>query len=111
MKELAFKIEEFISSFPDDREEMLSYINRAKKYSSECGCSLGAKFLMVSTAIFIVYFFLSNDFAMANLPEEIFLGTLFIFTSTIVGKLAGIGIARIRLALLYKHLTAKRLRQ
>jgi hypothetical protein len=107
MKKITFKIENMLNSFPNDREEILQYVDRAKKYSSECGCSLGAKFLIASIGIFIFYFFHSNDFGIANLLKEILLGILFIFTSSIVGKLTGIGIARMRLALLSKYLISK----
>jgi|SRR5882762_2662021 len=107
MKKTRFKIENLLNSLPNDREEILPYIDRVKKYSHECGCSLGAKFLVASIGIFLIYFFHANDFAIANLLKQIFLGILFIFTSSIAGKLIGIGIARIRLALLCKYLIGK----
>jgi hypothetical protein len=107
MKNNAFKIEKLLGSFPNDTEEILSYLDKVKKYSGECGCSLGAKFLVVSLGIFVIYFFAFNDFELANILKTILFGILFIFTSSIVGKLVGIWIARIRLALLYKFLIVK----
>lgn len=107
MKDSTFKIENLLNSSTHDREEILLYVNRVKKYSSECGCSLGATFLMASIGVFIIYLFLSNGFGVANLLNQLLLGIFFIFTSSIVGKLIGIGMARIRLALLYKYLIAR----
>jgi hypothetical protein len=107
MKKTTFKIENLLNSFPNDREEIFLYMDKVKKYSSECGCSMGAKFLMVSIGIFLIYFFRSNDFGVANLLKEFLLGILFIFTSSIIGKLIGIGIARLRLVLLSKYLIRK----
>ena len=107
MKTLLFKMDNLLGSLPHDSEEKRFYASRVKKYGMECGCSLGAKFLIASTGMFIVYFSLSNHFGIANLFKEILLGMFFIFTSSVAGKLIGIGMARIRLALLYKYLIAK----
>jgi len=107
MKKTSFKIENLLDSFPNDREKILLYVDRVKKYSNECGCSMGAKFLMASIGIFLIYFFHSNDCGIANLLKEFLFGMLFIFTSSIIGKLIGIGIARIRLARLSKYLIGK----
>jgi len=107
MKKPSFKIDTLLNSFPNDREEILLYVDRVMKYRYERGCSLGAKFLLAAIGIFLIYFFHSHDFGLANLLKEIPLGLLFIFTSSIIGKLIGIGIARLRLALLYRYLIGK----
>jgi len=107
MKKNTFKIENLLSSFPNDRQEIHLHVDRLKKYKDECGCSMGAKFLIASMGIFIIYFFHSHHFGIVDLLQQILLGIFSIFTSSIVGKIIGIGIARIRLALLYKHLFAK----
>lgn len=106
MKKSSFVIENLLISFPRDREEILHHADNMRKYSSECGCSLGALFLAASLAAYALYLFFW-DLSAAHLPRDILWGMLFIFVSSIVGKLIGIGIARIRLALLYRYLSTK----
>ena len=107
MKNTTVKIGNLLNSFPTDREERSRYLENAKQYSTECGCSLGAKFLATSFGVFMIYVFLSNDFGIASLVKYILLGTVFVFTSGIAGKLIGIGVARIKLVLLYRDLVGK----
>lgn len=107
MKKTTIKFENLLLAFPDDREEILLSVDRAKQYRGECGCSLGAKFLIASLGIFGIYFFVFGDIDLISMLWEILLGLLFIFVATLVGKFMGIGIARIRLALLYRSLLAK----
>lgn len=63
--------------------------------------------MVISSLLWIVYLFASRGFILPNLLMTGLLGLVFIFTSTIAGKLLGIGIARLRLALLYKQLIAR----
>lgn len=110
MIKLSAKIENLISSLPDDNTEKPLYRDSFKKYVHECGCSLGAKFLAISIAIFIVYvvyliFF--SDLETANILALGPLGIFFVFISGIVGKLIGIGIAKLKLALFYRNLIDK----
>jgi hypothetical protein len=107
VRNTSVKIGNLLNSFPSDGEGRSLYLENAKKYSTECGCSLGAKFLAASIGVFIVYLFLSHDFGLETLIKQMLFGTFFVFTASIVGKLIGIGIARIRLVLLYRYLVTK----
>jgi hypothetical protein len=95
-----------MNSFPNDEPERLRYVDAVKKYRNECGCAMGARFLAAAIAIAAIDFFLWPDFSI-GVVKKILWAALLIFTSTIAGKFAGIGLARIRLALLYKSLRAQ----
>jgi hypothetical protein len=83
------------------------YVERAAAYSNECGCGMGGAFLIGSIGVLFLYGFFFKGFGGDNLLTEALCGIAFVFTASIVGKLTGIGIARIRLALLYRHLRVK----
>jgi hypothetical protein len=107
MKYSHIKIENLLNSLPDEREELLPYVAKVKQYSSECGCSLGGKFLLASLALCVARFLLVTPVGFPNLLKQFLLAILFIFFSSIAGKLIGIGLAKIQLAGLYRHLNAK----
>ena len=54
MNKATLTIEQLLRSFPDDRESLQPYIERARVYSRECGCSLAAVFLAGSLGLLIV---------------------------------------------------------
>ncbi len=97
-------LERLLHSFPEERESLRPYVDRAKAYSNECGCSMGGAFMVGSLGLLILYGLLFNGFGRGNLLTDALWGTAFVFGAGIVGKLTGIGIARIRLAMLYRHL-------
>jgi FtsH-binding integral membrane protein len=107
MNKASLRIEQLLESFPREREEILVYVNRTKKYANECGCSLGATFLATATGVVIVYAFYFNRFGVSGIGRIILWGIPFVLAASIVGKLIGIGVARIRLVLLYRHVIAK----
>ncbi len=86
---------------------MLPYVNQAKQYSTECGCAMGAKFLAVALGIFVIYFISAHNFEFINILKQLALGMLFLFAASTAGKFIGIGLARIRLAMLYRQLAQK----
>ena len=107
MKYPQVQLETLLNSLPDRREELLPHVAKVKQYSSECGCSLGGKFLVAALALCVVRFVFFTPVGFSNLLRQFFLAILFIFLSSIVGKFTGIGLAKIRLAGLYRHLNAK----
>ena len=107
MKRADFKIENLLDSLPDKRDELLPYVAKVKKYSSECGCSLGGKFLLISIALCLVRFFLVPPLGFASLLKQASIGIPFVFISSIAGKLIGISLAKINLALIHRDLIAK----
>jgi hypothetical protein len=106
MNKIMFRIENSLASLPNDTAERATYLAKAKAYGTECGCAWGARFLLVSLGIFIASLFLSRDADVAGSMANIVWGIVFVFASSAAGKLIGIGIARIKLALLYRDLVA-----
>ena len=107
MKHVILSLERLLHSIPEERDTLRPYFERAKSYSTDCGCSMSAAFLAVSFGLLIIYGFVSDGFRGANLLTVVLASTGFVFTSGVVGKLTGIGIARLRLALMYRQLSAK----
>ena len=102
-----FKLENLLQSLPDKREELLPYVAKVKQYSSECGCSLGGKFLLASLALCVARFLVFTPLGFTNLLRQFLFAVLFVFVSSIVGKFVGISLAKVRLARLYRCLNAK----
>jgi hypothetical protein len=100
-------LEQLLHSFPEERENLLPYVARVKVYKNECGCSMSGAFLVGSFCLLILFGFLFNGFEGGYLMTNALRGTAFVFGAGIVGKLTGIGIARFRLTLLYRHLRAR----
>lgn len=107
MKKLQHKIHNYLDTLPNDSKEKIQYVEKIKKYKTECGCSLGAKFLFGSGLLYIAYIIFLNDNKSLSFFKAAIVGLLFIFFLSIVGKLLGIGIAKIKLKILYKSMDKK----
>lgn len=89
---------------PSDREQLRPYVEKARAYRNECGCSMGAAFFSASILILIIrsavfHFAVNGRWFMAIVQA---IGMM--LGAAILGKLLGIGVARIRLLLLYRDL-------
>jgi hypothetical protein len=89
---------------PSDREQLRPYVEKARAYRNECGCSMGAAFFSASILILIIrsavfHFAVNGRWFMAIVQA---IGMM--LGAAILGKLLGIGVARIRLVLLYRDL-------
>lgn len=89
-----------ISQLEVDEEIKAGYRQKAKKYFNECGCSLGAFFLISALAFSIFHWLFFSKLFLPALTN-----ILFIFSAAIFGKLLGIGIGRIKLFVLFKKLS------
>jgi hypothetical protein len=87
-----------------DREELRPYAEKARAYRNECGCSMGAAFFSATIVILVirsaVFHFAVNGWWFMAIVHAIVL----MLGAAILGKLVGIGVARIRLLLLYRDL-------
>lgn len=101
MNKTPLKIERLLKEFSYEKLDKGFYLEKSKNLSNECGCLLAGIFLVVSTIILISYIFLISNI---NLLKTISIGLLLVFLSAVIGKLLGIGIAKVRLLLLYKLL-------
>lgn len=100
-------IEKILEGIPNDNKEKMLYVARIKKYSNECGCSWGEKFLMASIVAVAFYLVVYYDWRNENFVHISLTVLLLIFIGGGIGKLTGIIIAKIKLRMLYKSLINK----
>jgi hypothetical protein len=101
---MKYQIGNILASIPNDDETKIRYVEKIKKYRNECGCSWGANFLMASLGGIIMYLIFYFDWQNVNPFKLILTVALPIFISSGIGKMIGIGLAKIKLQLLYKSL-------
>jgi hypothetical protein len=92
------------SALPEEREKLLPYVEKAKSFRNECGCTLGGVFAVGSMVLLVLRGLFFTHAGGGHWIIAILQGTAFVFGACILGKGAGIGIARIRLGLLYREL-------
>jgi hypothetical protein len=92
-------------SLPEERESLHSYIDRAKAFRNDCGCAMGGVFAVCSLGALGLYgFFFHRS---GHLTTYVVVGAAIVLGASVVGKLSGIAIARMRLVLLYRELRMK----
>ena len=96
-----------LNAIPDDEINRVRCAEKIKKYSTECGCSMGAAFLFAAGGISVYWLFIHIGWKNIGLFQFAWQGALFIFFSALVGKGLGIGIARVKLLILYYSLSKK----
>ena len=106
-KNIKKTINSLLNAIADDEIDRARYAEKIKKYSTECGCSMGAAFLFASAGISGYWFFIHVGWKNIHLFQFAWQGALFILVSALMGKGLGIGIARIKLLILYYSLTKK----
>lgn len=84
-------------------ENILLLRNRMKAYRKDCGCTMGTVFFLSAILLVIIYLYF-NGVDEGHSFRNTLLGIVFCLCSAVIGKLVGIGIARIRLALLSRRL-------
>jgi hypothetical protein len=89
--------------FLNDKENTDFYLKKIQNYESECGCLHGAILTVLGAVTFILYT-LAFDWTSGSVMVHGLSGVLFIFLAAGVGKVIGIGLARLRLQLLYRFL-------
>jgi hypothetical protein len=104
MNKAALAIDQLFHSSPEAREWLGPYMKRIETYSHECGCSMGASFLVAALGLVLVHCFLAKDSCRTNMFTDALRGIVFVFFASVAGKLLGILLARVRLALLYRYL-------
>jgi hypothetical protein len=72
-------------------------------YRSDCGCALGAIFFFVGASLYILRVFTTGSFGLRT-P---FVGVGIALACAMAGKFAGIGIARIKLRLVQRHVVRR----
>jgi hypothetical protein len=89
---------------PGMRNELRPYFEKAKSYRNECGCAMGGGFLIAAIAVVLLHRIAFHPSRGGHLLMSILQEIAFVFVACILGKAIGIGIARIRLSLLYRKI-------
>ena len=92
------------TSLPAERETLRRYAARAKSYRNECGCAMGGAFIAVTLTALILYGLVYRGFSWDHWLIDLVSATACLFGASILGKMLGIGLARIRLILLGREL-------
>lgn len=95
------------ATFPAERETLRAYVDRAKAYRNDCGCTLGGIFVVVTLAILILYGFGYRRLSVGHLLLDAVWATACLCSAALLGKMMGIGLARIRLMLLGRELRSR----
>jgi len=95
------------AEFPAERESLRPYVDRAKSYRNECGCAMGGKFAVAAFAVLILYGFAYHGFRVEHWLLDAAKAVGCLWGAALLGKLMGIGLARIRLVLLGRELRSR----
>lgn len=105
MNKIVFNIQLLLQDLSLDSKDKARYAEKISRYNKECGCALGSFFAVISMIIFTNYIiFSSHKIGWASFVY----GFIFIMLSSALGKLSGIGLAKIKLILLYQFLLKQR---
>jgi hypothetical protein len=97
-------LERLLAARPDRRDALRPYVRKVKALRNECGCAMSGAFLVGAIGLLIVHYLFLPDIVRLSLLGEVLAGTAFVIGAGMIGKAVGIGIARLRLALLYRGL-------
>ena len=100
-------LERLLAARPDRRDALRPYVQQAKRLRNECGCAMSGAFLVGAIGLLIVHYLFFRDIIRVSLPGEVLAAVAFVFGAGLIGKAVGIGIARARLVLLYRHLRVR----
>ena len=89
-------IDVLLAQMPADDAEAAALQWRARAYSQECGCAMGAVFLSASLVLALIYFAATGNLGVRSGMA----GVTFVFLASMFGKGAGLVLARSKLALL-----------
>lgn len=107
MNNRTFNLRRALKAYPEHTSHILHEMERIKQLRAECGCSMGARFMLGSIAVVGVYFVFFGEFVFPRILADVLIGFVIIFASSAAGKTLGIGLAKLRLAQLYRSLQAR----
>jgi hypothetical protein len=95
------------AALPEERETLRVYVDRAKIYRNACGCTLGGMSFLVALVALILYGFTYRHFSAEHWLSNTSLSLAVLLAATILGKLTGMGFARLQLRLLEQELRSR----
>jgi len=96
-------LQRLLQERPDDRDRFQLYVRRAKAYRNECGCAMSGAFLIAAALLVVAGSLWRPGAFTGGFFFPLLADAGLVFGAAIAGKLAGIAIARLRLALLYRE--------
>jgi len=100
---VTIQVEQVSYRFAHNSVDTTFYLERINKYKQECGCTMGAIFMTCALITWTVRAFVV-DWGNVHIVKFGLFGVLVILLSTGLGKLLGMGVARVRLKRLYRSL-------
>ncbi|MBA4407611.1 hypothetical protein C0389_10080 [bacterium] len=89
------------------QEENFKYNEQINKYRNACGCETGSVFLTIASVVCIIGIVSNFSFFEFSFLHKVLFSVVFIFIFSIIGKLVGLFIAKIKLYRLLKNLKKK----
>lgn len=74
-------------ALPDERQKLGPYVEKARPYRNECGCSIGGGFLIGSLVLLILYRLFFNAVGSGHWFTTTLRGTALVIGAYILGKL------------------------
>ena len=100
------------AEFPAERDGLRIYVDRAKSYRNDCGCAMGGFFVVAALLGLLLYGFGYGGFSADQWLLDAAQTAAGLLGAMFIGKITGIGFARIRLVLLGRELRSRyRLRE
>jgi hypothetical protein len=107
MSRTTARLEQLLRLHPEDQERLRPYVDRAKRYSNECGCSMGGAFLVAALVSVLAYDLRAGRLDGAGPVITILIQAMLVLVAGMLGKLVGVAVARIRLAVMYRELAVR----
>lgn len=102
----AHRIDDLLARVPADDPEKAALEARARAHSRDCGCAMSGAFLGVALLLTLVYVAATVDLSIRTALAS----AMFVLLATLLGKLTGLLLAWVKLAVLHRSLSRKLLR-
>ena len=96
-------VDVLLARLPADDPEWATLHSRAAAYSTDCGCTMGAAFLAAALLLAVAYFAFAGGLGFRSGLT----GLAFVLVAALAGKLAGLLLASLKLALLRRSLSRR----
>jgi hypothetical protein len=100
---LAGSVDALAARLPDADPSKAELRTRIATLAQECGCTMGAVFFAGASVVAVAYFLATGQLGIG--PGLLAIG--FVFAASLLGKLVGLSVARIRLLALRGSLTTR----
>ncbi len=97
-------LDRLLHSRPEERDRLQPYVRRAKAYHNECGCAMSGAFLVTALLLVLIHGVWRHGSFQGGILTQLVLYAAFVLGAGFVGKMIGVSVARIRLALLCRDL-------